>query len=118
MFTGKRLVVICDLTSSTSSETGDKIKSVINGRKVICNKDLVGLQTQMYAQSQNMIFDYSLEIDRMYYANQKYVYLDDNLYEIKGINKGSKPNLCKLNVSILDDSNIKSVIEGWLNGIQ
>lgn len=117
MFTGKRLLVICDLTSTVSEETGDRTKSVINGVKVICDKDLVGLQTQMYAQSQNMVFNYSLEIDRMYYANQKYVYVDNNLYEIKTISKGSKPHLCKLNVSVLDDTDIKTTIERWLNGV-
>lgn len=115
MFSLVRYLVICNLTTETDAETGDKIKSVIDGKIYICNKDLVGLQVQQLAQSQNMIFNNSLEIDRMYYNEQKYCYCDNQLYEIKGISKGSKPYLMKLNVVKNDDAEIKKVIEEWTN---
>lgn len=115
MFSLVRYLVICNLTTETDAETGDKIKSAIDGKICICNKDLVGLQVQQLAQSQNMIFNNSLEIDRMYYNEQKYCYCDNQLYEIKGISKGSKPYLMKLNVVKNDDAEIKKVIEEWTN---
>ena len=46
MFSLVRYLVICNLTTETNAETGDKIKSVIDGKICICNKDLVGLQVQ------------------------------------------------------------------------
>ena len=114
MFSLVRYLVICNLTTETDAETGDKIKSVIDGKICICNKDLVGLQVQQLAQSQNMIFNNSLEIDRMFYNEQKYCYCDNQLYEIKGVGKGSKPHLMKLNVVKNDDAYIKQVIEEWI----
>ena len=115
MFSLVRYLVICNLTTETDAETGDKIKSVIDGKICICNKDLVGLQVQQLAQSQNMIFNNSLEIDRMYYNEQKYCYCNNQLYKIKGVSKGSKPHLMKLNVVKNEDDEIKQVIEEWIN---
>lgn len=83
MFNLVRYLVVCNLITETDPKTGDKMKSVIDGKIYICNKDLVGVQVQQLAQSQNMIFNNSLEIDRMFYNEQKYCYCDNNLYEIK-----------------------------------
>ena len=115
MFSLVRYLVIFNLTTETDVDTGDKKKSVVDGRVCICNKDLVGIKVQQLAQSQNMIFNNSLEIDRMFYNEQKYCYCDNSLYEIKGIGKGSKQHLMKLNVVKNDDADIKQVIEEWIN---
>lgn len=115
MFNLVRYLVVCNLITETDPETGDKMKSVIDGKIYICNKDLVGVQVQQLAQSQNMIFNNSLEIDRMFYNEQKYCYCDNQLYEIKGVGKGSKPHLMKLNVVKNEDAEIKQVIEEWIN---
>lgn len=115
MFSLVRCLVIFNIMSETDAETGDKVKSVVDGKVCICEKDLVGLQVQQLAQSQNMIFNNSLEIDRMFYNEQKYCYCDNNLYEIKGVGKGSKPHLMKLNVIKNDDAEIKQVIREWID---
>lgn len=114
MFSLVRWLVICNLTTETDPETGDKIKSVVDGKICVCNKDLVGVQVQQLAQNQNMIFNNSLEIDRMFYNEQKYCYCDNQLYEIKGVGKGSKQHLMKLNVVKNDDADIKKIVEGWI----
>ena len=62
MFSLVRWLVICNLTTETDAGTGDKTKSVVDGKICICDKDLVGVQVQQLAQSQNMIFNNSLEI--------------------------------------------------------
>ena len=115
MFSLIRWLVLFNITTETDAETGDKTKSVIDGKICTCEKDLVGLQVQQLAQSQNMIFNNSLEIDRMFYNEQKYCYCDNTLYEIKWVGKGSKPYLMKLNVVKNEDAEIKQVIEEWIN---
>lgn len=114
MFTNKRMVVICDMASRTNPETLDKTKVVENASKVICEKELVGVQTQQLAQAQNINFRYSLIVDKMFYANQKYLYLENDLYKIETITQGKLPKDCKLIVSVLDDEDIKRAIETWL----
>lgn len=118
MYSSKRTVYICDITSVTDKETGDRKKSVENGTIVIGIKDLVGIQTQQLAQAQNMNFNYSIEIDRMFYSNQKYLYMERTLYEIKNVAKASRPQNCKLNVVALNDADIKMAVEEWINGLQ
>ncbi len=114
MYSQRRLVVICDIDTIQDMETGDRKKIVVNAQKVIGLKDFVGIQTQQLAQSQNMVFQYTIEIDRMFYNNQKYIYLEKKVYEIKNIAKASKPQNCKLNVVALDDRDIKNAIEEYL----
>ena len=116
MFSNKRLVVICDMTSTIDAETGDRKKVVANATKVISNKTLVGIQTQQLAQSQGMNFQYSVEIDRMFYKEQKYLYMENKLYEIKNVSPAKLPKDCKLNVVVLNDENIENAIKEWLNG--
>lgn len=115
MFSNIRYLVLFDTQTDIDAETGDQIKVVVSGRIIICNKDLVGVQVQQLAQSQNMIFNNSLEIDRMFYTEQKYCYCDNMVYEIKGVGKGSKPHLMKLNVVKNNDSELKEIIEGWVD---
>lgn len=115
MFSTKKVLIICNLSSVIDPETGNRKKSVVDGKIIICDKDLVGLQTQQLAQSQNMLFSNSLEIDRMHYNEQKYCYIDGNLFEIKTLTKGSKTHLMKLNVIVNNDAEIKQLVEEWIN---
>ena len=114
MFTKKRLIVICDMGSVQSDETGDRTRKVVNGRKIIADKDLVGLNTQTLAQMQDMVFNYSITIDRMYYNEQKYLYTNNKLYKIQNVSPAKQPKDCKLNVVEFNDETIKSAIERWL----
>lgn len=116
MFSSVKMCVLADLKSVQDEETGDRTQVVANAKKIICSQELVGVQTQLLAQSQNMIYSWSIELDRMYYQSQKYLYIDEQVYEIKGITKSIKPHLCKLNVVANNDSQVKTVIEEWLNG--
>ena len=115
MFSERKLVVICDMYSIVDDETGDRLISVINAKKVMCEKKLVGIQTQQLAQAQNMSFSYTIEIDRMYYKNQKFLFLENNLYEIRNIAPAKLPQNCKLSITILEDENIKNAIKEWIN---
>lgn len=115
MFNTKRQIIICDMTSTQDEVTGDRVRVVANVRKVIGDKQLVGINTQTLAQLQNMNFNYSIEIDRMYYNDQKYLYTNSKLYKIQNVAPAKLPHNCKLNVSELEDEDIKTAIEEWLN---
>ena len=115
MFTNKKLIIICDINTVTDPETLDKQKVVANGVQVMGSVDLVGVQTQQLAQIQNMNFNYSIVIDRMYYDQQKYLYFENHLYEIKNVGKAKLPKDCTLNVQALKDANIQTAIEEWKN---
>lgn len=115
MFNNHRLVVICDMEYEHQYETGDEVVSVKNAKKIVCTKDLVGIQTQQLAQSQNMFFNYSVVVDRMFYNQQKYIYMENEVYEIKSISPAKLPKDCKLNVSVIQDARIKNAIQEWLS---
>lgn len=118
MQSNKRLVILCDMTSIQDEETGDRLRVVTNARKVVGSKQLVGINTQTLAQMQNMNFNYTIEIDRMFYKDQKYLYIDNKLYKIQNISPAKLPQNCKLQISELQDEDIKDAIERWLNGVQ
>lgn len=116
MFTNKRYLILVDINSTVNTSTGDRTLTVANGQKIICNKNLVGLQTQQFGQSQGFIFNNSLEIDKMYYNNQKYCYVDSKLYEVKGISKAKLEKDMLLNVVEIVDNKITTAITTWLGG--
>ena len=118
MFSPKRLVVLCDMDSIQDDNTGDRTRVVVNARKIIGDKQLVGVNTQTLAQIQNMTFNYSIEVDRMFYNDQKYLYINNKLYKIQTVSPAKHPKDCKLNVSEFNDEDIKRAIERWLNGLQ
>ena len=110
MFTNKRLLVLCDIGSIQDAETGDRTRIVVNGKKIIGDKQL--------AQLQNMTFNYTIEIDRIFYQDQKYLYVNKKLYKIQNVSPAKQPHTCKLNVSEFNDENIQQAIERWLNDLQ
>ena len=114
MFSNKKLIVLCDMDSVQNPDTGDRTRVVINGRKIIGSKELVGVQTQTLAQMQNMTFNYSIVVDKMYYNDQKYLYTNGKLYKIKTVTPAKLIKDCKLNVEEFYDENIKDAIEEWL----
>ena len=118
MFSNIRAIIICNITSITDSTTGNRTKIVESGKYIAANKQLVGIMTQQLAQAQNMNFSYSVEVDKMFYNNQKYLYMDNTLYEIKNISPAKDFHRCKLNVQALQDSEIKEAIERWINDLQ
>lgn len=116
MRTKKRYLVIADVTTQQNADNGDRNFVVTNGKKCICNKDLVGVNTQQVATAQNIIYNYSLEIDRNYFNEQKYCYLDNKLYEIKGTGKAKNEYNMLLHVMEITDDKVKTAILNWLGG--
>ena len=83
MFSEQRLILLCDIDSIVDEKTGDRKRVVVHAHKVIGKKNLAGVQAQQLGQLQNMLFQYAIEIDKMYYQGQKYLWLENGLYEVK-----------------------------------
>jgi len=115
MTTGKKLVVIANVGSTADPTTGDRTKVVTKGKKIAGTVELVGVQTAQLGQSQGFNLAYSVEVLRAHYGNEKYLYFDENLYEIKSLTKAKQENQMLLNVQKLSDADIKEAIELWLN---
>ena len=114
MFSEQRLVLLCDIDSIVDEETGDRKRVVVHANKVIGRKNLAGVQTQQLGQLQNMTFQYTIEIDRMYYQGQKYLWLENGLYEVKTLTPAKEPKDCKLLVVKLDDADVENAIKEYL----
>jgi len=115
MITGKKMVVLADIKSVLDPNTGDRVKAVEHAKKLVSTVELVGVQTAQLGQSQGFNLAYSVIVNRVHYSNEKYLYFDNTLYEIKSISKAKSPTEMLLNVQRLTDGEIKSAIEKWLN---
>ena len=115
MFSEQRIVMLCDIDSTVDSETGDRKKTVVHAHKVIGKKNLAGVQTQQLGQLQNMTFQYTIEIDRMFYQGQKYLWLENGLYEVKTLTPAKEPKDCKLNIVALQDADVENAIREYLS---
>ena len=115
MFSEQRLVMLCDIDTSVDEETGDRKRVVVHAHKVIGRKNLAGVQTQQLGQLQNMTFQYTIEIDKMYYQGQKYLWLENGLYEVKTLTPAKLPKDCKLNIVKLEDADVENAISEYLS---
>lgn len=115
MFSEQRLVMLCDIDTSIDEETGDRKRVVVHAHKVIGRKNLAGVQTQQLGQLQNMAFQYTIEIDKMYYQGQKYLWLENGLYEVKTLTPAKLPKDCKLNIVKLEDADVENAIREYLS---
>ena len=115
MITGKKLLVLANVESVQNAETGDRTKEVTNGKKIAGTVELVGVQTAQLGQVQGFNFNYSVEVLRVHYNKEKYLYFDSDVYEIKTTGKAKEKNKMLLNVQKFEDTETKSAIERWLN---
>lgn len=114
MITGKKLIVVANVETIQDPATGNRAKAVTSGKKLIETVELVGVQTAQLGQAQGFNLSFSVEVQRIHYDNEKYLYFSGRLYEIKSMSKARDPVKMLLNVQALDDATTKAAIEGWL----
>jgi saccharopine dehydrogenase-like NADP-dependent oxidoreductase len=113
MITGKKRIVLADITSNADS-VGDRHKAISKTKKLVANVELVGINTAQLGQVQGFNLAFSVEIMRVQYDNEKYLYFDGKVYEVKSMSKAKDENNMLLNVEIVYDTEIKNAIEGLL----
>ena len=114
MLTGKKAVAIVDIDTVKDTETGDRKDTVTRGIYGTYTVELVGVNTAMLGQSQGFNLSYSIILPRINYNGEKYVYFDDELYEVKTLSKAANANDMTLNVQNLTDSDKIAVIKEWI----
>jgi len=114
MITGKKLYALVNIGSEVDPLTGDRVKMVTSGKKLVDNVELVGVNTAQLGQAQGFNLSFSVEIFRAFYGHEKYLYFDGNVYEIKHLSKAKQPLKMLLNVQKIQDAEIKAAIERWL----
>lgn len=114
MLSNKKFLILCDLLSSIDVNSGDRRRKVINAKQVVGEKLYVGILTQQLAQSQNTVFQYSIEIGKIYFNEQKYLFMDGQVYEIRNISPAKSLENCKLNVVKIVDEDILKAIKEWV----
>lgn len=115
MITGKKLISIVDVKTIYDKVLHKNIQSVVSGKNIVCTVDLVGIQTAKLGQIQGMNFAYSVEVSRMQYDEEKYLYFENELYEIKTMTKAKLQTNMLLNIVELNNEEIKTAIEEWKN---
>ena len=113
MVNGKKVVVIVDISTDVD-ENCDRNPIVSRGKKLIAKVDLVGVQTLQLGQAQNVKLSYAIDIPRLQFDNEKYCYIDDQLYEISTITKAKEPTHLLLNVAKIENFEIANAIKNWL----
>lgn len=117
MITGKKLVSIVNVGTTLDPVTGDRLKGVTDGRRLALTVELVGVQTAQLGQAQGFNLAYSVEVGRVYYNNEKYVYFDDELYEIKSTGKAKTAAKMLIHVQKLSDADIRAAVVRWIDDL-
>lgn len=118
MLTGKKAVAVVDIDSVADKETGDRKDTVTRGIYGTYTVELVGVNTAMLGQSQGFNLSYSVILPRINYNNEKYVYFDGELYEVKTLSKAANANDMTLNVQKLTDADKAAVIKEWIANVK
>lgn len=114
MLTGVKRVVIADTESVQNPINGDRKKRVTRAKVIAATVELVGIQTAQLAQVQGFNLSFSVEVNRVLYGHEKFMYFDGELYEIKTMSKAKSPVNMLLNVQISSDTSAKAAIEEWI----
>ena len=115
MLTNPKKYILADVKSVQDTETGDRTKVVTSARVLVDTVDLVGVNTAQLGQIQGFTLSYSVEISRALYKNEKFLYFDGALYEVKTLGKARIPTKMLLNVQALKDDETQTAIEVWIN---
>ena len=114
MRTGRQLVAILNIKTTHDIETGEESKTVESGIQLAANVDLVGIMTAQLGQAQGFNLKFSVEVPRLLYNEQKFVYFQDRLYTVKSFSKAKRPATMLLNIEECDDKNISEAVKEWL----
>jgi len=115
MITGKKHIVLANVETEQDEVSGDRTKNVTSGKKLAGTVELVGIQTAQVGQAQGFNLNFSVEVLRIHYGGEKYLYFSDRLYEVKTLSKAKDATRMLLNVQASDDPETKAAIERWLS---
>lgn len=116
MLTGIKRVILADVASVQDKATGDRTKVVSRAKVISKIVELVGVQTAQVGQIQGFNLSFSITVPRIMYDSEKYIYFDDELYDVKTMGKAKLPTEMLLNAQKSGDVEAKKAVEEWING--
>ena len=116
MLTGIKRIILADVSSGEPNPaTGDRKKQVSKAKVIAGIVELVGVNTAQLGQLQGFTLSCSVEVPRVQYGSEKYLYFDSQIYEIKTFGKAKTQIDMLLNVQKLEDKEVQSAVEEWIN---
>ena len=115
MLTGRKQVVLADIASAQNAANGDRTKRVTRAKVLSATVGLVGVNTAQLGQVQGFRLTNSVEIDRVQYGGEKYLYFDGTLYAVGTLGKAGSPAKMFLNVAVYNDPAAARAVKEWMD---
>lgn len=115
MLTGRKQVVLADIESTQSVSNGDRTKRVTRAKVLAAMVELVGVNTAQLGQVQGFRLTNSVEIDRVQYGGEKYLYFGGTLYAVGTLGKAGSPAKMLLNVAVHNDAAAAQAVKEWID---
>lgn len=103
-------IILLDVETIQNKTDGSRSIIIANRVPLLVQKETVGMNTYWSATANNVQLKYTFVVRRRMYSNQKYVYSEGEVYEIKNTSKGATLDQLKLNVIEISDSTKKEEI--------
>ena len=107
-------LILLDVSLEQDENSGERNMEVVSTSKILCERSYVDSSTFWSATSNHVSLSCSFTVRKASYANQKYAYSNDRLYEIKSTGKSSHSNEIVLNASVVKDTVLKGRIKNAL----
>lgn len=104
-------ITLLDVETKQNDTSGEREKIIVAQSSVLGQKGSVGMQTYWSATANNIKLNCVFTIRRRVYHNQKYIYADNEIYEINNTAKGANLSEIQLNVIELKDDSLKEMIK-------
>lgn len=108
-------IIIFEIVEVQQGDTGRLDYYVNKATACALPVDLVGVNTAMLGQSQGFNLTHSIVIDRGLYRDQKYLYFDNQLYEVKSLSRAKSIMQLQLNCQLCGQDKVLAAVERWLN---
>lgn len=115
MLTGRKQVILADVESVQNALNGDRTKRVTRAKALAATVELVGVNTAQLGQVQGFRLTNSVEIDRVQYDGEKYLYFDGALYAVGTLGKARSPAKMLLNVAVHHDTAAARAVKEWID---
>lgn len=104
-------ITLLDVDTSQDEDSGEREKIIVSQSSILGQKGSVGMQTYWSATANNIKLSCVFTVRRRVYHNQKYIYADNEIYEIDSTGKGAMLDQIQLNAKILKDEKLKEMIK-------
>jgi len=108
-------ILLLDTEIRTVPHSGGKTETIIeHGTMFSGEVSLVGQQTYWNAKVSNIILEYSVKVRKSLYKNEKFMWINNKLFEVVNLAKSKDQNDILLNIKAKTDSSTSDAVIAWL----